>query len=163
MGCFKYCSLKTVADRMTGAIFILVREQGTLWGVNQRLLSHPYKECNCEEKSEKDGPGLLVMTFALCGRFSTSRTLQRSHLGRECHANCTAGETFPELMHSLTDSYDFYMASDLNDLVSPVGNIIFFLILKSCNLLLNQGGNQSDFKVRGYYVNTVLNIQQILE
>lgn len=32
----------------------------------------------------------------------------------------------PELMHSLTDSYDFYMASDLNDLVSPVGNIIFF-------------------------------------
>jgi len=29
-------------------------------------------------------------------------------------------------MHSLTDSYDFCMASDLNDLVSPVGNIYVF-------------------------------------
>lgn len=28
MGWFKYCSLKTVADKMTAAIFILVREQG---------------------------------------------------------------------------------------------------------------------------------------
>lgn len=48
MGCFKYCSLKTVADRMTGAVFILVREQGTLWVVNQKLPSPPYKECDCE-------------------------------------------------------------------------------------------------------------------
>lgn len=32
MGCFKYCSLKTVADKMTAAIFILVREQGHLVG-----------------------------------------------------------------------------------------------------------------------------------
>lgn len=31
-GCFKYCSLKTVADKMTAAIFILVREQGHLVG-----------------------------------------------------------------------------------------------------------------------------------
>jgi len=37
--------LKSVADRMTGAIFILVREQSFLWGVNQIPLP-PYKECN---------------------------------------------------------------------------------------------------------------------
>lgn len=58
------------------------------------------------------------MTSALCGRFSTGKTLQRSHLGRGYHTNCTAGEKLPELMHSLTDSYYFYMASDLNELVS---------------------------------------------
>lgn len=120
-----------------------------MWGVNQRLLSHPYKECNCEEKSEKDGPGLLVMTFALCGRFSTGRTLQRSHLGRECHVNCTAGETLPELMHSLTDSYDFYMASDLNDLVSPVGNIIFFQFSKAAIFCLIKGAIKLTLKLEG--------------
>lgn len=52
--CFKYCSLNTVADRMTAAIFILVREQGTLWGVNQRLLNPPHKECNHSKKMERE-------------------------------------------------------------------------------------------------------------
>lgn len=92
------------------------------------------------------------MTSALCGRFSTGRTLQRSHLGRGCHTNCTAGEKLPELMHSLTDSYDFYMASDLNDLVSPVGNIYIFIILKSCNLLLSRGQFKVTFKLESTFV-----------
>lgn len=49
MGCFKYWSLKTAADRMTGAIFILVREQGTLWGVNQKLPFSHTKNVTAEE------------------------------------------------------------------------------------------------------------------
>lgn len=35
---------------MTTTIFILVREQCTLWGVNQRLPNPPYKECNHSKK-----------------------------------------------------------------------------------------------------------------
>lgn len=75
MGCFKYCSPKTVADKMSAAIFILVREQGTLWGVNQRLPppKPPLRNATTAEKDRR----LLVMTFSSSGRFNTAKMLER--------------------------------------------------------------------------------------
>lgn len=68
MGCFKSYFLKTVADKMTGALFILVKEQSTLWGVNLgcRLpLSPPTRNVRSA------GLQTTVNDLLPCGRFST--------------------------------------------------------------------------------------------
>lgn len=65
MGCFKYCSLKTVADKMTAAIFILVREQGHLVGSSSETHPRPFfqnKECTqVREHSETTGYDFFLL------------------------------------------------------------------------------------------------------